>query len=74
MEVGEVEVTVYASLAGIFMSMGKMATKEAFEWLKSRPKLVQYLSIKGRLMNDLMGYEVQIHKSFLYISRITAFL
>ncbi|KAG7621164.1 Terpenoid cyclases/protein prenyltransferase alpha-alpha toroid [Arabidopsis suecica] len=65
MEVGEVEVTVYASLAGIFMSMGKMATKEAFEWLKSRPKLVQYLSIKGRLMNDLMGYEDDMSRGYV---------
>lgn len=67
MEVGEVEVTAAATLAGIFMSMGKMATKEAFEWLKSRPKLVQSLSIKGRLMNDITGFEVQMQKSLIHL-------
>ncbi|KAG7542142.1 Isoprenoid synthase domain superfamily [Arabidopsis thaliana x Arabidopsis arenosa] len=65
MEVGEVEVTVCASLADIFMSMGKMATKEAFEWLKSRPKLVQSLSMRGRLMNDLMGYKDDMSRGYV---------
>lgn len=68
MEVGEEEVTACATLAGIFMSMGKMATKEAFEWLKSRPKLVKSLCIKGRLMNDITGFEVKMHKTFLCTS------
>ncbi|CAF2236488.1 unnamed protein product [Brassica rapa] len=52
MEVGEVEFTAYALLAGIFMTKGKIA-KEAYEWLKVRPKLFQCLSIKGRLRNDI---------------------
>ncbi|XP_010449212.1 PREDICTED: putative terpenoid synthase 7 [Camelina sativa] len=65
MEVGEVEVTVGATLAGIFMSMGNMATQEAFEWLKSRPQLVRSLSIKGRLMNDLMGYEDDMSRGYV---------
>lgn len=61
MEVGEVEFTAYALLAGIFMTKGKIA-KEAYEWLKVRPKLFQCLSIKGRLRNDITGYEVQMRK------------
>ncbi|CAH8326921.1 unnamed protein product [Eruca vesicaria subsp. sativa] len=53
MEVGEVEITLGASLAGIFMCLGKIATKEAYEWPKSRPKLFKSLSIKARLRNDI---------------------
>jgi len=63
MEVGEVEITVYVSLAGTLMTMEDIPTKEAFEWLKSRPKITRVLSTKGRLRNDMAGYEVQIYKS-----------
>ncbi|XP_018451249.2 putative terpenoid synthase 7 isoform X3 [Raphanus sativus] len=57
MEVAEVEITVYAALAGCFMSLGKMATREAYEWLKSRPRLVKSISLRGRLMDDITGLE-----------------
>lgn len=58
MEVGEVEITMYATMAGTLMGMGHIATKEVYEWLKSKPKLIQSLSINGRLMNDMAGFEV----------------
>ncbi|WZZ25017.1 hypothetical protein YC2023_008418 [Brassica napus] len=57
MVVGELEVSWYASMAGTFMGMGHIAMKEAYEWLKSRPKLIQAISINGRLMNDMTGFE-----------------
>ncbi|KAL0679439.1 hypothetical protein Bca4012_007420 [Brassica carinata] len=57
MEVGEEEIVACLTLEGIFMSMGKTATKEAYEWRKSRPKLVKALCIKGRVRNDITGYE-----------------
>ncbi|KAH0894391.1 hypothetical protein HID58_056820 [Brassica napus] len=60
MEVGEEEIVACLTLEGIFMSMGKTATKEAYEWRKSRPKLVKALCIKGRVRNDITGYEVQM--------------
>ena len=64
MEVGEVEITMYATMAGTLMGMGYIATKETYEWLKSRPKLIQSLSINGRLMNDIAGFEVRGNDSF----------
>ncbi|KAF8115068.1 hypothetical protein N665_0030s0109 [Sinapis alba] len=57
MEVAEVEITICAVFAACFMSLGKMATKEAYEWLKSRPRLVKSLCVRGRLMNDITGLE-----------------
>lgn len=74
MEVGEVEVAVYATLASRYMSKGKMAAKEAFEWLKSRPKIVQSLCVKGRLMDDIIGFQVHMRKPFLHISGMYTFL
>ncbi|CAN7081331.1 unnamed protein product [Brassica oleracea var. botrytis] len=65
MEVGEVEVAVYATLASRYMSKGKMAAKEAFEWLKSRPKIVQSLCVKGRLMDDIIGFQDDISRGYV---------
>uniref|UniRef100_A0A0D3DF51 Uncharacterized protein n=1 Tax=Brassica oleracea var. oleracea TaxID=109376 RepID=A0A0D3DF51_BRAOL len=65
MEVGEVEVAVYATLASRYMSMGKMVAKEAFEWLKSRPKIVQSLCVKGRLMDDITGFQDDISRGYV---------
>ncbi|KAF3597281.1 hypothetical protein DY000_02026953 [Brassica cretica] len=65
MEVGEVEIAVYATLASRYMSMGKMVAKEAFEWLKSRPKIVQSLCVKGRLMDDVTGFQDDISRGYV---------
>ncbi|EOA18590.1 hypothetical protein CARUB_v10007162mg [Capsella rubella] len=65
MEVGEMEVVSCATVAGIIMSMGKMGTKEACEWLKSRPKLVMSLCTKGRLMNDIAGFEDDMSRGYV---------
>lgn len=72
MEVGELEVAVILAcitVAGIFMSM-----KEAADWLKSRPEFFKSLCTKGHLMNDIAGFEVQMHKSFLHISGMSTLL
>lgn len=74
MEVGEEEIAVYATLASRYMSMTKMAAKEAYEWLKSRPKLVQAVCVKGRLMDDITGFQVHMRKPFLHISGMHRFL
>ncbi|XP_064986606.1 (S)-beta-bisabolene synthase-like isoform X1 [Musa acuminata AAA Group] len=42
-----------ASLVG----MGEVATKEAFEWVASFPKIVEALAAIGRIMNDITSYE-----------------
>ncbi|CAA7020917.1 unnamed protein product [Microthlaspi erraticum] len=65
MEVGEVEVAVYAALAAICMCMGDMATKEAYEWLKLKPKLAKCISAKCRLMNDIYGYEDDMSRGYV---------
>lgn len=59
MEVGMVEHAAYAGMAFFFTCLGKMATEEAYEWLKSRPKLVQTIAFKLRLVNDIYGFEVK---------------
>ena len=55
---------MYATMAGTLMGMGHIATKETYEWLRSRPKVNQSLSINGRPMNDMAGFEVQKNVSF----------
>ena len=41
-----------------FVGMGEIATKEAFEWITSFPKIVQASAIIGRIMNDIASHEV----------------
>ncbi|KAG2244695.1 hypothetical protein Bca52824_093463 [Brassica carinata] len=65
MVVGVVEVSLYATMAGTLMGMGHIATEEAYEWLKSRPKLIQALSINGRLMNDMTGFQDDISRGYV---------
>ena len=36
-----------------FVGMGEIATKEAFEWITSFPKIVQAAAIIGHIMNDI---------------------
>ncbi|KAG7547485.1 Isoprenoid synthase domain superfamily [Arabidopsis suecica] len=57
MDVGEVEAAVYSTMPAILMGMGHIANEEVYEWLKSRPKLVQVICTKTRLMNDMAGFE-----------------
>jgi hypothetical protein len=65
MEVGEVEIAVYATLASRYMSLEKLDSKEAFEWLKSKPKIVQVLCAKGRLMDDITGFEDDMRRGYV---------
>ncbi|KAJ4912732.1 putative terpenoid synthase 7 [Raphanus sativus] len=65
MVVGEVEVSLYATMAGTLMGMGHIATEEAYEWLKSRPKIIQALSINGRLMNDMTGFQDDMSRGYV---------
>ncbi|KFK28708.1 hypothetical protein AALP_AA7G036700 [Arabis alpina] len=65
MEVGEVEVAIYASIAGTLMGMGHIATEDAYKWIKSRPKLIQLISINGRLMNDMTGFEDDMSRGYV---------
>ncbi|XP_064971656.1 (+)-germacrene D synthase-like [Musa acuminata AAA Group] len=40
-----------------FVGMGEIATKEAFEWITSFPKIVQAAAIIGHIMNDITSHE-----------------
>ncbi|KAJ4898669.1 Terpenoid synthase 15 [Raphanus sativus] len=58
MEIGEVEIAVYSSMAAVFMCMEQtIPTHEAYEWLKTRPKFFRSFAIKARLMNDMAGFK-----------------
>ena len=43
-----------------FVGMGDIATKEAFEWARSMPKLVKAVSMVNRLRDDITSNKVYI--------------
>jgi len=67
-EVTGVGITAMTTLMGAMMCMGKIVPKEDYKWLKSRPKIIQALAIKGRLMNDMKGYKVRIRLNHFFTS------
>ncbi|CAL9128191.1 unnamed protein product [Musa acuminata var. zebrina] len=42
-----------------FIGMGEIATKEAFQWITSFPKIVQASAIICRIMNDIASHELE---------------
>ncbi|XP_065050067.1 alpha-humulene synthase-like isoform X1 [Musa acuminata AAA Group] len=42
-----------------FVGMGEIATKEAFQWITSFPKIVQASAIIARIMNDITSHELE---------------
>ncbi|KAH0853462.1 hypothetical protein HID58_093237 [Brassica napus] len=56
---------MYATMAGTLTGMGHIATKETYEWLRSRPKVIQSLSINGRPMNDMAGFEDDMSRGYV---------
>lgn len=66
LEVGGVGVTMYATIALGLLGLGPRAREQGYEWLTSRPKLVHDLATKGRLMNDLTGFKVNIYDSHCF--------
>ncbi|KAF8408837.1 hypothetical protein HHK36_004906 [Tetracentron sinense] len=42
-----------------FIGMGEIATKEAFDWTTSMPKLIRSSSMVGRLMDDIKTHKVE---------------
>ncbi|URE22752.1 hypothetical protein MUK42_16005 [Musa troglodytarum] len=43
--------------SAILVGMGEVATKEAFEWAASFPKIVEASAVIARIMNDITSYE-----------------
>ncbi|KAF3565708.1 hypothetical protein DY000_02017089 [Brassica cretica] len=58
LEIGGVEVSMQVSIAGNLLGLGKTAREEGYKWLKSRPKYAEGQAKRGRLMNDMPGFEV----------------
>lgn len=58
-EVGGIALTTYATLMYSFVGMGETVGKEAYEWVRSRPRLIKSLAAKGRLMDDITDFEVR---------------
>ncbi|CAN8252209.1 unnamed protein product [Cochlearia groenlandica] len=65
MKIGEVEITIYATMAAIFMNTKHINAHETYEWLKSRPTLVRQLARKTRLMNDLTGFKDDMNRGYV---------
>ena len=42
-----------------FLGMGKIATREVFEWVTNHPKIVKGTTIICRLMDDIVSHKVQ---------------
>ncbi|CAL9062276.1 unnamed protein product, partial [Musa banksii] len=42
-----------------FVGMGEVATKEAFEWIASFPKIVKASALISRIANDFVSHEEQ---------------
>ena len=63
-EVGGIALTSYATLMYSFVGMGETAGKEAYEWVRSRPRLIKSLAAKGRLMDDITDFDVRRNDIF----------
>lgn len=69
MEVGRDEVGSFIIVAGALMGIDHIINaEEAYDWLKSRSKLLQSLGETCRFMNDLAGFEVHSHEHFFISS------
>lgn len=45
-------------VAAALLGMREIATKEAFEWLFSEPRIDRAASLTARLINDIAGHKV----------------
>ncbi|CAA7016841.1 unnamed protein product [Microthlaspi erraticum] len=59
------EFGVYLTMTGILMAMDQnICKKEAYEWLKSREKLVRAMTIKSRVADDMFAYEDDMSRGY----------
>ncbi|CAN6935922.1 unnamed protein product [Brassica oleracea] len=65
LDVAGLEIAVDFSLACVLMAMENIFKEEAYEWLKSRDKLVRAMSTKARVPNDMFGYEDDMSRGYL---------
>ncbi|CAH8341989.1 unnamed protein product [Eruca vesicaria subsp. sativa] len=65
LDVAGVETAIEFTVAGILMAMENICKAEAYEWLKTRDKLVRALATKTRLPNDMFGYKDDMSRGYL---------
>ncbi|KAG2276677.1 hypothetical protein Bca52824_059232 [Brassica carinata] len=65
LDVAGIEIAVYFTLACVLMAMENICKEEAYEWLKSREKLVRAMTTKARVPNDMFGYEDDMSRGYL---------
>lgn len=58
MKVALISTQYLALMTNSLVGMGEVATKEAFEWISSDPKMLKASQIICRLMDDVLAYEV----------------
>ncbi|KAL0693373.1 hypothetical protein Bca4012_060553 [Brassica carinata] len=68
LDVAGLEIAVDFTLACVLMAMENICKEEAYEWLKSRDKLVRAMSTKARVPNDMFGYEDDMSRGYLTCS------
>ncbi|KAG5554247.1 hypothetical protein RHGRI_011942 [Rhododendron griersonianum] len=59
MPVGQASSGVRSLVTISFVGMGELATKSAFDWIRSDPLIVQATEVIGRLMDDVAGHEFE---------------
>ncbi|KAF7141729.1 hypothetical protein RHSIM_Rhsim06G0188600 [Rhododendron simsii] len=67
MPVGQASSGVRSLVTVSFVGMGELATKSAFDWIRSDPLISQATEVIGRLMDDVAGHEVRLMTSFISI-------
>lgn len=46
--------------AAYFLGMDSVVTKEAFDWVSEKPRIIRASTIIGRLVNDIKSHKVRI--------------
>ena len=46
--------------AASFLGMDNVVTKEAFDWVSEKPRIIRASTIIGRLVNDIKSHKVRI--------------
>ncbi|CAA7048214.1 unnamed protein product [Microthlaspi erraticum] len=60
------EFGIYLTLISLFMGMDHdICKKEAYEWLKSRDKLVRAITLISRVANDMFGYQDDMSRGYM---------
>ncbi|KAJ4903074.1 Terpenoid synthase 28 [Raphanus sativus] len=65
LDVAGLEIAIEFTVACIVMAMENICKEEAYEWLKSRDKLIRAMATKTRVPNDMFGYEDDMSRGYL---------